>query len=223
MCSQNFVDELTDWAYEYRRPVEIFQRLEYWRGRSRLGHFFNDPKLKKLHEVWVMAYAGMAHELLEKLEADVCVVKEQDTWVDGKVRTSACVTDYQVALVDRLGRAMGREYREVADRRNEVKTPYRPLSIEGVSQRVREGVHKKVQKCYAGQPNLLLNVNLQSNGYSFQQMAAMTQDFAHKFESIWVLCGLVPEHHPDFTQNTNRYVHLPDGYGFIRLHPSLGI
>ncbi len=134
------LNELTHWSYEYRQPAEILQKLEFWRGRSRLSRFFNDPKLKKLHEVWVMVYAGMAHRLLENMEADVCVVEEQGTWVDGQVRTASRVTEYQIAIVNqRPDRAVGREYRELAALPDDkpVKTPYRPLSIEEVNQRVR--------------------------------------------------------------------------------------
>ncbi len=210
------------WFYEYRRPTEVLQALEFWQGRRRLDSFFNDPQLKKLHEAWVMAYAGMAHEVFENVQADICVVEEQGTWVDGQVRTAGCVTEYQVTLVDRPDRAMGQEYRQLAALPDDefVKIPYRPLSIEEVNQRVREEVDRKVQKHYAGRPNLLLYVNLPANGYSFQQMTAATRDLANKFESIWVLCGLVPTHHPDLVQNAYRYAPLPEGYGFIRLHPS---
>ena len=221
------LNELTHWSYEYRQPAEILQKLEFWRGRSRLSRFFNDPKLKKLHEVWVMVYAGMAHRLLENMEADVCVVEEQGTWVDGQVRTASRVTEYQIAIVNqRPDRAVGREYRELAALPDDkpVKTPYRPLSIEEVNQRVREEVYNKAyrkgKRRYAGRPNLLLYVNCQVHGYSFQQMTAATRDLADKFESISVLCGLVPTYHPDLVQNAYRYAPLPEGYGFIRLHPS---
>ena len=213
----------TEWFCKYRRPVEILEALEFWRGKRRLAHFFNDPKLKKLHEAWIMAYAGMAHEVLEEMEAGVCVVNEQGTWVDGRVQTSACVTEYQITIVNRRpDRAVGHEYRQLAEVADDafVRSPYRPLSIKEVSRRVREEVHRKAQKHYAGRPNLLLYVNLQEiHGYSFQQMTVATRHLADKFESIWVLCGLVPACHPGLAQNAYRYAPLPEGYGFIRLHP----
>jgi hypothetical protein len=175
-------DTLADW----QSPGVFRSRVEHFVSQCSSRDFFNDPKLKFLHDAWTLA------ELVRhKRVAEVRLARQGERWPDGFVRTrGGRVVNIEATIALMPGRKMGEEYKF------ESGVQFDPVEnwvarADAIPEALESAIKKKVAKQYGSHSWLIVYLNLSEYGIrqreTEQVIHALKRRYADAFDRLLVL------------------------------------
>jgi hypothetical protein len=176
------LDTLAAW----HRPGVFRSYVKHYVNQSPSREFFNDPKLKFLHDAWTLA------ELVKhKRVAEVRLARHDEQWPDGYVRSRrGRVINVEVTIALMPGRKMGDEYKF------ESRIEYDPVEnwvarADAIPEPLESAIKRKVAKQYSSDSWLVVYRNLSEYGIRQRETERVIHDlkrqYANTFEQILVL------------------------------------
>jgi hypothetical protein len=152
---QAALEVLTIW----QRPGKFRTNVERLVSRCSSRDFFNDPKLKFLHDAWTLS------ELVRhKRVAEVRLAPQDDRWPDGYVRTrNGRVVNVEVTIALMPGRKMGEEYKFEREIELDPVENWNARA-DAIPDALETAIKKKVAKQYSSRGWLVVYLNLSEYG-----------------------------------------------------------
>jgi hypothetical protein len=174
--------ELTVW----QRPGEFRRRVTAFVNQCRSREFFNDPKLKFLHDAWTLA------ELIKhKRVSNIRLARADERWPDGYVQLrSGRVVNVEVTIALMPGRKMGEEYKF------DTGMEFDPVEdwiarADAIPEALETAIKKKIAKQYGSSSWLVVYLNRSEYGIrqheTVRVIVALKHRYADAFERLLVL------------------------------------